>query len=431
MQTMQAFRASHMPSAACSPLTLRRCRERAAATHQHSGSVSPIDSGLIDHLVLEARRAAAAAARKESLRAHNLIAAHGDIQLSVVEPNAGHAAVKEESITSTTETQAGLPCKKPARSVTNAGHAAVKEESITSTTETQAGLPCKKPARSVTWHTDLCAYASFYRTDAPLHVNTSRMPGRRLSLLDELSVRASELNTAYGSSHRSLSSSTTPAPRPTFTLGLFKASERAGRDHSTSPYTSPGYTQQQQTLINTASGRTASSSGARVKAGFNTSTSSTRSPSCAVPSVDENYRNHRNSLSTSAAHRAPRTLRKFVFNQSVLPRNESLVAKLAAQQVQLETLTIRAPHCFLTVRVTNIAPDKTVIIRRSSDKWKTHTDNEARYVKSVDGSDQFLSSVALKDHNESGSTEFCICYQVNGQEYWDNNGGQNYKLSVA
>ena len=40
---------------------------------------------------------------------------------------------------------------------------------------------------------------------------------------------------------------------------------------------------------------------------------------------------------------------------------------------------------------------------------------------------KFTTSVP-KVYNPSSNIEFCICYKMNGNEYWDNNNNLNYKM---
>lgn len=75
-----------------------------------------------------------------------------------------------------------------------------------------------------------------------------------------------------------------------------------------------------------------------------------------------------------------------------------------------------------TVRVLNLAYAKQVSVRFTTDGWRTSKTVEASYLR-----DQLwgfeLSPV-------TGTVELAVRYRVAGREYWDNNDGTNYRLSL-
>lgn len=90
-----------------------------------------------------------------------------------------------------------------------------------------------------------------------------------------------------------------------------------------------------------------------------------------------------------------------------------------------------------TVKVKNIAFDKEVSVRVTTDSWVTTTNYPCCYVPSgsegtsvYDLYDTFSFTFEIPPEAASkGSTiVFCILYSCEGLEYWDNNGGSNYKL---
>ncbi|KAM3876740.1 protein phosphatase 1 regulatory subunit 3E [Diretmus argenteus] len=83
------------------------------------------------------------------------------------------------------------------------------------------------------------------------------------------------------------------------------------------------------------------------------------------------------------------------------------------------------------VRVLNLAFEKSVSLRYSLNNWITFMDSLASYVheSSDDGTDRFSFKIITPTFLDSGGTlQFAIKYCVDGEEYWDNNNGNNYKV---
>lgn len=117
-----------------------------------------------------------------------------------------------------------------------------------------------------------------------------------------------------------------------------------------------------------------------------------------------------------------------------LPRSsEELMAKLGSKGVQLESVVCRSPLTFATIRVSNLAFNKQVLVRVSGDNWATHNDIEAVYYQgSCDGrSDRFCATIPAPSYNGSRKLEFAICFRCSTDEYWDNNGGNNYHIALS
>lgn len=106
---------------------------------------------------------------------------------------------------------------------------------------------------------------------------------------------------------------------------------------------------------------------------------------------------------------------------------------------RLETELVCLENCMLkkralagTVKVKNLSFEKSLKVRLTFDTWKSYTDLECHYVKDTyTGSDRDTFSfevslpAALIPHEK---VEFAICYEVNGQTYWDGNQGRNYRI---
>ncbi|XP_015512414.1 protein phosphatase 1 regulatory subunit 3C isoform X1 [Neodiprion pinetum] len=107
--------------------------------------------------------------------------------------------------------------------------------------------------------------------------------------------------------------------------------------------------------------------------------------------------------------------------------------KLDQEAVSLENVIVReAEECLVgTVKVKNLAYDKEVIVRASSDDWTSHEDAHCSYVSQPGAAqaalvlyDTFRFRLTLPPRSDK--IEFCVCYRVAGDEYWDNNEGKNY-----
>ncbi|XP_070490024.1 protein phosphatase 1 regulatory subunit 3C [Chironomus tepperi] len=109
--------------------------------------------------------------------------------------------------------------------------------------------------------------------------------------------------------------------------------------------------------------------------------------------------------------------------------------KLESNNVSLENVIVKESESTVvgTVKVKNLSFHKEVIIRSSWDSWKSYTDTTCTYSKIVGASgayviyDTFSFKVTLPPH--SRNLEFCVCYRSDGKEFWDSNGGTNYKLT--
>uniref|UniRef100_W5LTQ0 Protein phosphatase 1 regulatory subunit 3E n=1 Tax=Astyanax mexicanus TaxID=7994 RepID=W5LTQ0_ASTMX len=83
------------------------------------------------------------------------------------------------------------------------------------------------------------------------------------------------------------------------------------------------------------------------------------------------------------------------------------------------------------VRVLNMAFEKSVTLRYTINNWATFVDAPASYVpESSDGiTDKFCFKIVTPMFLEAGGTlQFAVKYRVDGQEFWDNNGGSNYRV---
>ena len=91
------------------------------------------------------------------------------------------------------------------------------------------------------------------------------------------------------------------------------------------------------------------------------------------------------------------------------------------------------------IAVQNIAFHKLVVARFTLDYWKTTSEvkadfnNDVRRKQANDGYDRFIFSIKLEDQAnlENKTMFFCVRYNVNGQEFWDNNNSINYQVDFS
>ena len=92
-----------------------------------------------------------------------------------------------------------------------------------------------------------------------------------------------------------------------------------------------------------------------------------------------------------------------------------------------------------SVVVQNLAFHKLVVARFTLDYWKTTSEvkadfnNDVRRKEVNDGYDRFIFSIKLEDQAnlENKTMFFCVRYNVNGKEFWDNNHSINYQVDFS
>lgn len=111
---------------------------------------------------------------------------------------------------------------------------------------------------------------------------------------------------------------------------------------------------------------------------------------------------------------------------------------LSRRRVCLEQILCSEQGITGTIQVLNLAYEKKVTVHYSFTSWRIHTETTASWVSSgnratpeAPETDIFRFRLPVPPFIlQPGSIlEFAICYHVKGSSYWDNNNGQNYKLS--
>ncbi|XP_070541184.1 protein phosphatase 1 regulatory subunit 3B-like [Ptychodera flava] len=114
--------------------------------------------------------------------------------------------------------------------------------------------------------------------------------------------------------------------------------------------------------------------------------------------------------------------------------------RLEKNNVSLENVIMKDSHTIMgTVKVRNIAFEKYVKVRVTHDSWASYKDvlavySPPSYAFGLMGSatpekyDTFSFEFQIPLNCNAKKIEFCVCYDVGGQSYWDNNCGKNYNI---
>ncbi|XP_030625855.1 protein phosphatase 1, regulatory subunit 3Da [Chanos chanos] len=111
---------------------------------------------------------------------------------------------------------------------------------------------------------------------------------------------------------------------------------------------------------------------------------------------------------------------------------------LCHQKVCLEQVLCNEMGITGIVQVLNLAFEKEIKVRYSFTNWKSFSETKAHWVSNKPmenvpngpSCDTFCFHLPVPPFilTPGAILEFAICYKVLGTEFWDNNGGQNYKL---
>ncbi|KAF2015399.1 carbohydrate-binding module family 21 protein [Aaosphaeria arxii CBS 175.79] len=131
--------------------------------------------------------------------------------------------------------------------------------------------------------------------------------------------------------------------------------------------------------------------------------------------------------------------------RSTVPEFDIKLANFPSETFERKTLPVRVERIFMssdhktlvgTVAVANIAFQKLVVARFTLDYWKTTSEVVCEYNHDIrkkqlnDGYDRFNFNIKLSDQANLASKTLLLCvrYQVDGQEFWDNNNSMNYQV---
>nr|XP_036586914.1 Glyoxalase 3-like protein 1 [Colletotrichum truncatum]KAF6797471.1 Glyoxalase 3-like protein 1 [Colletotrichum truncatum] len=118
------------------------------------------------------------------------------------------------------------------------------------------------------------------------------------------------------------------------------------------------------------------------------------------------------------------------------PPVDSPIRKALPVRLERVWLSSDQKNLLGSISVANLAFQKSVTCRFTLDYWKTTSEVGAEYsheIRPHDGGssyDRFTFTIKLSDlaNLESKTLYFCIRYNVNGQEFWDNNNGTNFQV---
>ncbi|KAG5519933.1 hypothetical protein PMAC_000210 [Pneumocystis sp. 'macacae'] len=108
-----------------------------------------------------------------------------------------------------------------------------------------------------------------------------------------------------------------------------------------------------------------------------------------------------------------------------------------SQNVHLESVYLSSNKRNLLgkIAVKNLAFEKSVGVRFTTDHWQTISEVNAEYTNDVfrkqyDGFDRFVFNIKLYElaNIEDKTLYLCIRYRILGAEFWDNNSGMNYQI---
>ncbi|KAM4588912.1 protein phosphatase 1 regulatory subunit 3D-like [Odontesthes bonariensis] len=112
--------------------------------------------------------------------------------------------------------------------------------------------------------------------------------------------------------------------------------------------------------------------------------------------------------------------------------------RLHSQSVCLAQVACSEQGITGTIQVLNLAYEKEVRVHYSFTSWRTHMHTIASWVSSGQNAERHAPDTDIFKFRlpvppfilQPGAIlEFAICYHAKGSDYWDNNNGNNYKLS--
>lgn len=106
--------------------------------------------------------------------------------------------------------------------------------------------------------------------------------------------------------------------------------------------------------------------------------------------------------------------------------------RLIQNSVCLENCSLQERSLTGTIKVRNVGFEKSVQLRATFDSWVSFTDIECTFMNNVyscQDTDTFAFVLELPTCiPPQNGVEFCICFKVQNQTFWDNNDGKNYVL---
>ncbi|GFQ96420.1 glycogen-binding subunit 76A [Trichonephila clavata] len=104
--------------------------------------------------------------------------------------------------------------------------------------------------------------------------------------------------------------------------------------------------------------------------------------------------------------------------------------KVKQEKVCLENVLVEGLKVTGVVRILNIGYEKKVLARYTTNHWMSFTDHTAEYVprSSDELTDKFKFTIYPRFMQPGSKLSLVVKYEVNSDEFWDNNQGKNYSL---
>ncbi|KAI8071526.1 putative phosphatase regulatory subunit-domain-containing protein [Gongronella butleri] len=133
------------------------------------------------------------------------------------------------------------------------------------------------------------------------------------------------------------------------------------------------------------------------------------------------------------------------------PSKLMMYKSLANAAIRMENIQLDHDVLIGRCRVANLAYQKQVTVRYSLDFWQTHHEIDAIFREPIASTtntwDRFTFEIPLDDHHHADMDDetspnatsaprkpitcwVALRYQVNGQDFWDNNDGKNYQIDL-
>jgi len=108
--------------------------------------------------------------------------------------------------------------------------------------------------------------------------------------------------------------------------------------------------------------------------------------------------------------------------------------KVSTCSISLENIVVRDSWVLVgTIKIKNGASDKRVFVRITYDGWSSNHDVAATFAAPFGQFETYSFEITVPSDISSSvadRVQFAVCLSADGREYWDNNGGQNYKATV-
>ncbi|KAJ2724917.1 hypothetical protein H4S00_002169 [Coemansia sp. D1744] len=106
--------------------------------------------------------------------------------------------------------------------------------------------------------------------------------------------------------------------------------------------------------------------------------------------------------------------------------------------VVLESVDYAHKALYGSIKVHNLAFEKHIFVRTTKDDWETIEDIPAVFQRSITGADgscpgldRFCFTIPAAVVDSAFHVSMCVCYKVDGQEFWDSNQGANYLFKIS